>query len=346
MKSLLCIAAIFFIFFSFSATALALPEEEQMHNVMGQAYKAAAQQKTAEAKELFNKAAELAEKTKNWEGLLAAGYGLSTLGNAEGAKKLFDQASLLAEKTNDWRIAIGLGYAYASLPDSLTPLPQAEKLWQQAKQWSEEKEDIFGLIETGRAWASINKNKEAENCLAIADKQIKETPSQEAVKTLAETYRKLGKEDKATCCESYLRASTAGAIPPACQPTAGETVRAGKSVSSETQTAQRTSAFRDIADQETWQRARNRQKQQEKMQRRQLAYQTYRDYLNYYSYPYYGIYSGVVTNPHTYYTTAWCPRPVWCRRTHTEICNWASWQLGYYSYRNGVYVRIRAGKRY
>ncbi len=338
MKSLSFTAIMSLIFFC--AIALGMTVEEQLNDAMGRAYKAAEENKTAEAKELFNKAAGYAETANNWQGLLDAGYGLSTLGDADGAKKLFDKAVPIVEKAKDWRSAIAIGYAYASLPDNLKTLAKSEKLWEQAKQLAEEKEDVFGLIETGRAFASINKNKEAENCLDIADKLVKETPSQDAVKVLAETYRKLGKNDKAARCETYLQAAAPGAPPPGWQPTAGETVRDAKTVPVEIQKRQRASADQDIAAQDAWQRERDKQKHQEKMQRQQLAYQAYSDYLNYYSYPYYGIYSGVITNPYTYYSTAWCRRPVWARRTHTEVRNWASWRLGGYSYRNGVYVRI------
>ena len=126
-----------------SGTAFGLTIENKLNDAMGQAYKAATEKKIAESKDWFEKAGKYAEEAKDWQGLLDAGYGLSTLGDAKSAKNLFDKAKSLIESSNDWHSAVALGYAYASLPNKLKTIPLATKMWELAQSSAEKEQDAF-----------------------------------------------------------------------------------------------------------------------------------------------------------------------------------------------------------
>lgn len=309
--------------------------EENMHDAMARAYKAATEKKLDEAKQWFRKASQYAQEAKSWQGLLDAGHGLSTLGLPEEAAGCFDSANESIVQSKDWHGGVALGYAYASLPDKLNLLDRTAKIWAESRSWA--KNDLFGLVEVGRGFMSIGKNAESEECLDLAKELLKETPTQDGIKVLVQAYRKLGREEKALECAGY---SAAGSEAPGWKPTAGETVREPKTVSVAAQQAQRASADRDIQAQEEWERQQAQLKQQERLERQRLAYQAYRDYLYYYSYPYYGVYSGIIVNYDDYYIYAWTSRPVWCVRTYPEVYNWALWNLGRYTYCDGIYIAI------
>ena len=321
------------------ALAYSRTATENMNDAMGRAYKTATEKNPDKAKDWFRKAAKYAKQAKVWQGLLDAGYGLSTLGQPEEAAGCFDSANEIIVQDKDWHAGVALGYAYSSLPDRLNLLDKSVKIWTDAKNWAKDKNDLYGLIEVGRGFISINKNTEAEQCLDSAKILLKETPTEKGIKALVQAYRKLGKEDKAAECARLTPISSKD-IPPGWQPTAGETIRKPKTVSMAAQQAQRASADSDIQARSNWEKERAQQKHQEKLQRQRLAYAAYRDYLRYYSYPYYGIYSGVISNYNDYYAYSWCSRPIWAVRTYPEIHNWALWNLGRYTYYNGIYISV------
>jgi len=333
---LLFIAALLFLHISsFAKTA-----ESDMDDAMARAYKYATEEKLDKSKDWFIKAATYAKEVNNWQGLIDSGYGFSTLGLPKEAANNFTAAEEITNKLSDWHAKIALGYAFASLPDEQHLLGKSVKSFKDAKKIAQEKEDIFGLIEAGRGLASINKNKQSEECLDLAKDILKEFPTEEATKALVHAYRKLGKEAKASECIGFRTKTDSGQFPPGWKPTAGETTRSAKTVSPEIQKIQRESADKDIQAREEWEQQRAKQRHEEKLQKQRLAYDIYRDHLNYYSYPYYGIYSGVITNYNDYYHYSWSYRPIWTRRTHPEIYNWALWHYGRYTHVNGVYISV------
>lgn len=335
MKRLLFIL----IFVSFSAIVYCQTPKENMDDALGRAYKAATDKKIVEAKDWFRKGIQYAKEANSWQGLIDCGYGLSTLGLPEDAKAAFDSASQIIQQKPNWHAAVALGYAYASLPREMGTIESASQIWIKAKEWANNVKDPYGLLEAGRGFMSILKNKEAEECLDLAKDLIKESPSEQAVKTIVQAYRKLGREDKALECTKYQ--TEAKKSPPlGWTPTVGEGIRNPKSVPKEVQKAQREGADRDIERKQIWEQEQARLEQEEKARREAIAYQAYRDYLYYYSYPYYGVYAGVITNFNDYYIYSWTTQPVWAVRTYDEVCNWASWNLGRYTYVNGVYIAV------
>lgn len=337
MKKMLMLITL--VLFLIPGIAYGRTAQANMNDAMARAYKAATEKNVDEAKDWLRKAAGYAKEAKNWQGLLDAGYGLSTLGLPEEAAECFDGAGELIVQAKDWHGGVALGYGYASLPDKLNLLDKASSIWTNSKAWAKDKENLYGLIEVGRGFMSIGKNSEAEECFDLAKKLLKEAPTEKGVKTLVQAYRKLGKEDKAAECAQYTPASPSQ-LPPGWKPTAGETVRKPKTVSLAAQQAQRSSADRDIQAREQWEREQAQREQQKQLQRQQQAYAAYRDYLRYYSYPYYGVYSGVIANYDDYYIYSWCSRPVWCARTYPEIYNWGLWNLGRYTCVDGFYISI------
>lgn len=313
---------------------------QDLNNAMGQAYKAVTEKKLDKAKKWFRKAGDYAKEAKNWQGLMDAGYGLSTLGLPDEAVGYFNSAGETITQSKDWHGGVALGYAYASLPDKLKVLDKATKIWTESETWAKNQNDLFGLIEVGRGFMSIGKNTQAENCFDLAREILKRTPTEEGIKALVQAYRKLGKENKALECTGFTTAGREGQPPPGWRPTAGESVRSPKTVPIAAQEAQRASADKEIQAREEWEKQQAQLKHEEKLQRQRLAYAAYRDSLRYYSYPYYGIYSGVITNYTDYYNYGWCYRPAWCVRTYPEIYNWALWNLGRYSYCGGFYIGI------
>lgn len=315
--------------------------KEKMEDALGRGFKAATEKKMDEAKEWFRKGMQYAQEANSWQGLLDSGYGLSTLGLPEEAKTAFDSASQIVLNERDWHGAVALGYAYASLPKNLGITEIAINMWTKAKEWANENIDWCGLVEAGRGFMSISKNEPAEECFDNAKKIVKEMPTDNAIKALVQAYRKLGREDKALECtafQSQIRAEST--IPAGWTPQAGETIRAPKTVSPEVQMAQRESADRDIERKQQWESEDAQRRYEEKLQKQQLAYEAYRDYLTYYSYPYYGSYSGFIANYDDYYMYAWTPQPIWVLRTYDEIYNWASWNLGFYTCVDGVYIAV------
>lgn len=331
MKTLLFIL----IFISSSSIVYCQTSKDKMDDALGKAYKASTEKKTVEAKDWFHKGMEYAKEANSWQGLIDSGYGLSTFGIPEEAKDAFDSASQIIMQKPDWHAAIALGYAYASLPKATD---SAMQMWTRAKDWANKQKDPYGLLEAGRGFMSILKNKEAEECLDLAKNIVKEAPSENAIKALVQAYRKLGKEDKAIECTKY---QTETKSPPlGWTPTVGEGIRSPKTVPAGVQKAQRESIDKDIERKQAWEQEQEQLKQEEKSRRETMAYQAYRDYMYYYSYPYYGIYSGVITNLNDYYIYAWTTQPVWAVRTYDEIHNWALWNLGRYTCINGVYIAV------
>lgn len=322
-----------------SSIAYAKTAEVNMNDAMARAYKAATEKKTDAAQKWFGKAKKYAIDANNWQGLLDAGYGLSTLGLPEEAVQCFYSASSIIISSKNWHGGVALGYAYASLPDKLNVLDKANSIWKKSIVWAEGKNDLYGLVEVGRGFISINKNKEAEECFDLARNLLKKTPTEKGIKVLVEAYRKLGKEEKAAEC-ARLMPKDVGEFPPGWRPTVGESVRGTKTVPVEVQKAQRASVDKDIQAKEEWEREQAKLEQQERMQKQRLAYAAYRDYLRYYSYPYYGAYSGVIVNYDDYYIHSWHRRPVWAVRTYPEVYNWALWNLGRYTLVDGVYISI------
>lgn len=311
----------------------------EMDDALGRAYKAATEKKMDEAKDWFRKAGQYAQELNSWQGLIDSGYGLSTLGLPQEAKTAFDNASQIILQDKDWHSAVALGYAYASLPKQLGTVESAIQMWTKAKELANEDNDWCGLLEAGRGFMSTSKNKEAEECFDLARNIVKETPTENAIKALVQAYRKLGKEDKAIECTTY-QAQASETPPPGWVPTAGESVRGPKTVPVSVQQAQRESADKDIEQKQQWELEQERLKQEERLHKQELAYQAYRDYLYYYSYPYYGIYTGIITNFDDYYIYAWTTQPVWVIRTDDEIYNWALWNLGRYTYVDGIYIAV------
>lgn len=325
------------IIFGLTITGYCLTPKEKMDDALGRAYKMATEKKMDEAKDWFRKAMEYAKEINSWQGLIDSGYGLSTLGIPEEAKVAFDNASQIIQQSKDWHGAVALGYAYASLPKGMGLTEDASGMWANAKEWANENRDPYGLIEAGRGFMSILKNTEAEECFDMAKQIVKETPTENIIKLLVQAYRRLGKEEKAVECSRYQTQETP---PPGWIPTAGETVRGPKTVPVEVQKAQRRSIDKDIEQKRQWELEERRLKQEEKLHKQNLAYQAFRNYLYYYSYPYYGIYTGIITNLDDYYIYAWTTQPVWAIRTYDEIYNWALWNLGRYTYVDGVYIAV------
>lgn len=334
MKTLLVIL----LFITCSSTALCQPLREKMDDALGKAYKAAAEKNIGGAKEWFRKGVQYGKEANSWQGLIDCGYGLSTLGLTEEAKAAFDSAAQIVLQKPDWHAGVALGYGYASLPRQMGTIDPAIDMWTKAKEWANSGNDPYGLLETGRGFMSILKNKEAEECLDLAKKILKGSPSEAAIKALVQAYRKLEKEDKAVECAKYR---TEPKKPPlGWIPTVGEEIRTPKSVPASVQRQQRESIDKDIERKQAWEQEEARMAQEEKARRERMAYQAYRDYLYYYSYPYYGSYSGIITNFDDYYIYSWTTQPVWAVRTYDEINNWALWNLGRYTYVNGVYIAV------
>lgn len=335
MKRLLFIL----ILVSFSSTLYCETTKEKMDDALGRAYKASTEKKLNEAKDWFRKGIQYAKEANSWQGLIDSGYGLSTMGLPEEAKAAFDSASQIIHEKPNWHAAVALGYAYASLPREMGAIESAVKMWTKAKEWANNENDPYGLLEVGRGFMSILKNKEAEECLDLAKEIIKKSPSEHAVKTIVQAYRKLGREDKALEC-AKCQPEAEKSPPLGWMPKVGEGIRGPKTVPSSIQQTQRESADKDIERKQAWEQEEARLKQEERARRETLAYQAYRDYLYYYSYPYYGVYTGVITNCDDYYIYTWTTQPVWVVRTYDEVYNWALWNLGRYTCVNGVYIAV------
>jgi len=323
---------------SLCSSAYSQTAKEKMDDSLGRAYKAATENKADIAKDSFKKALQYAKEANIWQGMVDAGYGLSTLGLPDEAKNAFDSASPIITQQKDWHGAIALGYAFASLPKSGNNTESASQMWSKGKNWANDSGDWTGLIEAGRGFMSINNNKEAEACFDMARDIIKDIPTDKGIKAIVQAYRKLGKEDKALECAS-MQPETQGP-PPGWVPTVGESVRGTKTVPIEVQLAQRESIDKDIVAKRQWESEDAQRAHEQKMQKQELAYQAYRDYLTYYSYPYYGNYGGYISNYDDYYMYSWTPQPLWAVRTYDEVYNWGLWNLGRYTYSNGVYIAV------
>lgn len=331
---------IMFLAICLCSNAFGLTAKENVDNALGQAYKAGSEKKMDVAKDWFRKAAKYAKEAGSWQGLLDSGYGLSTLNLPEEAKTVFDNAATIAKNSKDWHGTVAVGYAYASLPKKLGTTDLAINMWNTTKELAEKDGDIFGLIEAGRGFLSIQKNSEAEQCFDLAKTLLEQAPTEAATKALVEAYRKLGKEDKALECTSYQAQVQEQGPPPGWQPTAGKTVRGPKTVPTDVQMVQRESADRDIEAKVYYEQEQAALEQQERMEKQEMAYMAYRDYLMYYSYPYYGSYGGFISNDDDYYAFAWSNQPMWAERTGDEICNWSMWNLNRYGYSDGFYMCI------
>jgi len=326
MKKILIIAILILLvsIYGYSRTIL-----QNKNDAMARAYKACTEKKIDIAKDWFRKAGSFAQNANDWQGLLDAGYGLSTLGRPEEAEKYFSKTEKIVIQKEDWHGAVALGYAYASLPKSLNLLNKAVELWQKAGKWARDKNDMYGIIETGRGFMSIGMSIEAEKYFDIAKKLLKKIPDSNAARILAQAYKKMG-GNKAI---KYNQP----------KPEAGKTIRKPKNMPIELQKAQRASIDKDIETQAEWRKEQMRLENQKEIAQEQKFYQYYRNYMYYYSYPYYGIYTSIITDNISYYNFAWSPMPVWSIRTYPEIYNWAQWNLNRYTYRDGVYIAIDTG---
>ena len=156
----------------------------------------------------FVKAAAMAAESNDWQGTVAAGSSLSTIGEHEEAADNFKIAGDIAKKITDWEPSLAVGYAYASLPKVSNKIKEAGKLMLEAGKKAEKKEDWKGLIEVSRGLAAINEKVQASQTLAKAEIIVNKLKDPQAFAMLAKTMKDYGLAEKAAQYEQLAIANT------------------------------------------------------------------------------------------------------------------------------------------
>lgn len=156
----------------------------------------------------FVKAAAMAAESGDWQGTVAAGSSLSTIGEHEQAADNFKLAGAIAKKITDWEPSLAVGYAYASLPKVSNQIKEAGKLMLEAGKKAEQKKDWKGLLEVSRGLAAINKKVAANETLEKAEAIINKLKDPEAFAMLARTLKDYGDAKKAEQYQQLAIANT------------------------------------------------------------------------------------------------------------------------------------------
>jgi len=160
------------------------------------------------AKNWFVKAAKMSAESKDWQGTVAAGSSLSTIGEHQQAAENFKIAEAISKKISDWQPSLAVGYAYASLPKAVGKLKEAAGMMITARRKAEKEKDWQGLIEVSRGFAAINEQVQANETLEKAENIITKIKDPQAFAMLANTLRDYGRTEEAEEYEKLAVANT------------------------------------------------------------------------------------------------------------------------------------------
>jgi len=174
--------------------------EQNMDDAQARGYEAALKNEITAAAGWFTKAAEYADRTASWEGLMDASLALSSVGETENAKTFLDRAGELSTQFKDWRTSLAMAHAYASLPEEAEADDEAAAAVDEAKAQAEKLESWRAMVEIGTAYLNV-KTEEASNYATDAyDAALQiatEAKDAEGVQILAQKFEDLGEKAKA-----------------------------------------------------------------------------------------------------------------------------------------------------
>ena len=320
MKKPLIVLSILIFALSTNPPSYAVDLEKAMHDSLGRGYFEAKEGNRIQSKKHFRRAFDLAEKARDWSGMIDAAGGLLALGEREDATECFDKIAQMNKKTKDWRASVGLAYNYLSYPKDFVEKDRATKSLKDAKKYASEKKDWRGLAETAEAFYKAGSKDRAIECLDLAKDIGAESKNYETMAEIAYHYKKMGEAQKSQeavkLCEEY-RAQLVGNNAYTANINAyGKTVAEPKKISTEAQVAERDSADKDIAAKMDY------LAKLEELNKKEKDY--YLAYNYYYDYPYYHrFYSN-------YDSVTYLP-PDW-------LGEWANFHLRCYNLVNGRYM--------
>ncbi len=305
-----------------TTSSYALDLKKSMHNALGNGYTAAKEGSRIQAKKYFRKAFDLAQKLRDWSGMIDAAGGLLALGEREDALKYFDAVTKLNKKLKDWRAGVALAYNYLSFPKGLVDKGRAAESAELAKKYASDKKDWRGLIESAKLFDRMKMKDASLECLATAKNIGTESKNEEAMVEIASYYKKAGdvknSQEAIKLAEEYKSEMQKLKAYPADFKPYGETVAEPKKIPTEAQIAERESTDSEITAKLDYLARLEEAKKKEK--------EYYIAYDNYYDYPYYYRYYSI------YDSVAYLP-PDW-------LNDWASFYLGRYRFMDGNYMFI------
>jgi tetratricopeptide (TPR) repeat protein len=278
----------------------------------------------------FVKAAAMAAESNDWQGTVAAGSSLSTIGEHDQAADNFKIAGEIAKKITDWEPSLAVGYAYASLPKVSNTIKEAGKLMLEAGKKAEEKKDWKGLIEVSRGLAAINEKVDAGQTLEKAETIINKLKDPEAFSMLARTLKDYGEAEKAKQYEQLAIANTPdeeiekikakpkkkvrkkGPPPPEGWSAYGDSLAKPKKIDPKSSAILQNQARQILSQAE----------EQALMDSYRESYRKSNKYRTYYFYS---------PNDYSY--------RIWGRHQSFDLDNWAHKQLGNFRVRNGIHIR-------
>ena len=217
---------------------------------------------------------------------------MAALGDPNKAKKLFDQAFRSANNERSWQGLVAAGYALSSLPKEMGLLSKAKKAFLSAKKQSVKQVDWRGLVESAQGLQLVDEPEKANEALELALELVQESQDAEGASAVSQAFTKLGNSAKAAQAQaltndiSRARGGDTRVVkkPPSGWSSFGKSVRDADEVSVEAQRLNRASADKDIANKMEYIKQQEQIKLEEKKYRAQLA-EAYLYYSGYYGYP-------------------------------------------------------------
>ncbi|MDD5679993.1 MAG: hypothetical protein PHI59_01985 [Candidatus Omnitrophica bacterium] len=307
---------------SIAVPSYAVDLPKLMHNSLAHGYFEASQGNRIQSKKHFRKAFDLAQKTRDWSGMIDAAGGLLALGEREDATECFDKVANMNKKMKDWRASVALAYNYLSFPNNFVDKDRVTQNLEAAEKYASEKKSWLGLLETADTFEKAGSEERALECVDLAKNISAESKNYEAMAEIASCYKKYGEVQKSQeaikLSKEYKSQLEKGNPYPENFKPYGETVASPKSMSTETQVAERQSADKDIENKIDY------LAKLEELNKKEKDY--YFAYNYYYDYPYYHhFYSG-------YDSVTYLP-PDW-------LGEWANYHLRHYNLINGNYIYL------
>ena len=316
MKNLKYITIFLTLFLTFSVSSLAFGRDpEQLEDTLAKGYLAASKGATADALVFFDEAGKLANKLKNWRGLIDSGNAFSALGDTKKALFLFDKAHKSASARKDWRGFVAVSYAYLSLPEEMKTKKKALSALNVSYKLSYSRKDWRGLFETAKAMLKTGEKNRTREILISSEKIVISSGSKNAANSFAVVAKQMGDKalyEKYMTLASEVDTKAVSVTPPPGWKAYGESVAGPKKIDPSAQEAMRHSADKEIeASKNTYE---TRKKDNEFSE----YYVVYRDY---YAYPF----------QHNYYNE-------WHTLSGTQVERWANYRLSRYKNVRGTYI--------